>query len=106
MSFDELIKGNVARKKNAFTVDFGGKTYKFSASKLSVTGKANVAVAQAKDGDWAAIWVQSSIRDEDGKQMTIQQVEQLPDEILEKFLEEAIKVNGDEPVKKKSKSKR
>lgn len=107
MSFEELVKSSVVRTKNYFTVEFGGKSYKFSASKITATAKANIAVAQANGRDWAALWVQLSIRDQDEKQMTTDQVERLPDEVLEKFLEEAIKANGEEqPAKKKSKSKR
>lgn len=106
MSFDQLIDTSKTLKKKDFAIKKGDKTYKFSAHELSYTKKLKLAGVEASGGDAILNWIVLAIRDEDGKSMTLEQAEQLPDEVKERFVEEVFSLNSEPAPKAKKKSKR
>lgn len=100
MSFSEITKASVAKKKKDFTVEYSGKQYQFSANEINYFQKLQLAAMSQEGKESFTSLIVACITDKDGKRMTIEQASQLPDEIAEKFIIEASEVNAGVAEKK------
>lgn len=101
MSFEELSKSTYAPKKSEFKVS----EHTFFATEISYLQRLNISAVQQSGGDYYSLLVVYSITDKGGNHMTLDLLNGLPPEYQEQFFIEAAKVNTQEEVKKKSKSK-
>lgn len=105
MSFDQLTLAT--RKKETIQIKTSDGVLNFYANELSYTQRVALS-ASAQNGDAFTNWIAMSITDQNGQRMSIEQANNLPDEVAEKMLEAVLRVNnkGETETKKKSKPKR
>lgn len=101
MSFDQLTKDSVSKKKLEVVITSNGKKLVFYANELTMTQRIRLAGLDKEGGDTFLQWVVFSITDQDGKSMTMEQAQSLPDEVLTKFFEAVMKVSETENKDKK-----
>ena len=106
MSFDDLKETSCIKKSNTFTVKHGEKELTFTAKELSRYQRVEIAGERNSGNDWIAKFVAASIVDADGKRMTINQAESLPDTIADVFLQESFKVNALENIESEENKKK
>lgn len=106
MSFDDLVKSDYALKEKVFTVSIGEKKYTFKAVQPAYTERLSIEVAKHRGGDFFLELVLKTIVDQDGNRMSEEQAKKLPDEVMAKFVNEAVSILGDEKDKVKKKPKR
>lgn len=106
MSFDELAKATVARRKKAVTIKMpDGSELVFQANEISYLDRVSLGVSSLKDGDINTRLIVMSITDPDGKHMTVDQARNLSNEHQEVFYRAALDVNKLEDAPKDSKKK-
>lgn len=99
MSFDKLTVAT--RKKEEVVISASGGDITFYANELSYTQKMSLSALTQNNTDPFSIWLSLSITDQDGKRMTINQAENLPDEIVEKMFAAVMRVNKSEEIDEK-----
>lgn len=106
MSFDQIISDETLSLKSVeVSVDGNnGKKYKFTVNELPPTEMA-FCVDEFKEVNLIAL-VYRSVRDEDGKRMSKDQANHLPQEILGKFISAYNGLVEENPIKKKSTKKK
>lgn len=103
MSFDQLTKDSVSKKREEIVINSGGKKLVFYANELTITQRIRLKTLNDQGGDTFLYWVVFSIVDQDGKHMSIEQAEALSDDVMDKFLSAAMNVSSVGEVKKKGK---
>lgn len=101
MSFEELAKSNYAPKTEEVKIKHGDKDFVFTANEISFLQRLNLSGLQSVGGDSYSQLVVYSIKDQDGRHMTLNQVQSLHPDIQEKFFVAAARVNSAEDAKKK-----
>lgn len=104
MSFGDLVKSSVAKRSQEVKVSLENGEIVFHANELSVTQRLKLAQVEAAGGDTYGQWIAFSITDPDGKRMSMNQVSQLPEDVVVKFMTAIMDVNAPEDDKKKSKN--
>ena len=104
MSFSELAKASVARRKKDVTITMpdGGELV-FHANEISYLDRVSLGVSSLKDGDINTRLIVMSITDADGNHMTMDQALKLSDEHQEVFYRAALDVNKLEDGKESKK---
>lgn len=93
MSFDDLVKSDLARKSVPLVIKSGDKEIEFTANELTYPQRLQIAILQQNGGDSFSQLIVFSIKDKDGRSMTMSQAQSLPEEYFVKFFEAATKVN-------------
>lgn len=99
MSFDEL-KSATAKKVEKVTIESGDKKFYFTANEITYIQRLHLASIQQAGGDALTQMIVYSIKDEQGRHMTLAQAEQLADEPAQAFFMAASKVNAGEEAEK------
>lgn len=95
MSFDKILASNVVRKEEEIKIG----DYIFYAREMTYPLRLAMATAEKRDEQFFML-LSTSIHDADGNRMSKEQIENLPDEIAEKFFLAAVRVNTE--VKEKN----
>lgn len=94
MSFSEITKDYSARTEQ-IVIEFGGKEYKFIAKQLPYIRIQEIGIREMNgDAGHLRDLIVSSIVDEVGDHMTIEQANALPDDVATKMLLAALRVNN------------
>ena len=91
--FEEIQNSVVTRKKEEVKVKVGDKELIFTANELNFSRRLSLALAENQGRDTFTMLIASSITDQDGKYMTYEQADALPDEIAQVFFSAATSVN-------------
>lgn len=92
MSFKALTAA-YAPKRKAFTIEHDGKKLEFTATEVPHLIFDEISAKRQTGDNWLVDLVMNSIIDSEGKRMTRQQAESLPDEYANIFLSAALDVN-------------
>lgn len=107
MSFDQLLKATVARRKKDVSIKMpDGSVLTFQANEVSYLDRVNLGIYGLKNGDVNTRLIVMSITDQDGHHMTEEQAKGLSYEHQEVFHHAALDVNkleSDKESKKKVK---
>ena len=106
MSFDKIVGNELLELKTApVTIKGGdGNGYKFTVNELT-PHEMGYCLDEFAKVDFVAL-VARSVRDEDGKRMTIEQAQRLPADVLAKFVKAYDAFFEKEPKKKVTKKKK
>lgn len=91
--FDELSSAVQKRRQKDVVIEINGKSLKFVANEMSYTERLHVSQLQSQGREPFSQLIAYSIVDPDGNKMTVEQANQLPNEIAEKFFLAATEVN-------------
>lgn len=95
MSFDALLKSDVKKKTKAIEIQVGDQKLSFTAHEVGTFRQAEIA-AEGKVAGKVSILplVVESIVDQEGKRMTLEQADALPNKYQKIFIEAVVEVNG------------
>jgi len=92
--FEELLSSSVVRKKKLVEIKLQNKTLEFTANEISYAERLHLSQISVLGGEAFSQLIMYSITDPDGKRMTREQVNALPDEVAEKFFIAATEINS------------
>lgn len=102
MSFDKIISEDFALKSSEISIKGSDRNeYKFTVNELSPVEMA-YCIDEFNTINFLSL-ISRSVRDQDGKRMTLEQASKLPEEIKNNFIKAYFKLKPIEENKKKSK---
>jgi len=91
--FEEIQNSVVTRKTKEVKIKVGEKELTFTANELNYPRRLEISIAEKQGRSTFTMLIANSITDQDGKYMTYEQAEALPDEYAEAFFLAATSIN-------------